>query len=150
MQIPPRLDEPQLQRLIAGFKAVKSKPVMPLRPGFGTKGTPIKLRANFFAMTVPKGPVYDYVVEITPNTDINNIKQRLFNLLEQSDLCRPHLSYIAHDRNQRLVSAKKLPQPLDIQIPFYEEHERGPAQDAKVYMMSIRLDRELDTNQLTR
>ncbi|KAF8907085.1 argonaute-like protein [Gymnopilus junonius] len=149
VQIPARLDDAQLKQLIAGFKAVKVKPEMPLRPGYGTVGTPIKLRANFFAMTLPKGPVYDYVVEILPQTDINKIKMRLFDLLEQSALCRPHLPYIAHDRSQRLVSAKKLPQPLDIQIPFYEEHERGPAKDAKVYMMSIKLDRELNTSELT-
>jgi len=58
-QIPPRLEAGSLQKLIDGFKSMKVKPERPLRPGYGTVGTPITLRANFFAMKVPQGPIYD-------------------------------------------------------------------------------------------
>lgn len=149
-QIPARLSGAELQKLIDGFKSIKIKPERPLRPGYGTVGTPVTLRANFFAMKVPQGPIYDYVVEISPKTDINRLKIRIFQLLELSPLCQPYLPHIAHDRSQRLVSAKKLPQPLDIPVPFYEDNQAGPPANATVYTVSIKFERELDTRQLTK
>jgi hypothetical protein len=101
-------------------------------------------------MKVPQGPIYDYVVEITPKTDINRLKIRIFQLLELSPLCKPHLPYIAHDRSQRVVSARKLPQPLEIPIPFYEDHQTGPDAKSTVYTVSIKFERILDPRQLTR
>ena len=38
----------------------------PLRPGFGVEGKVIKLRTNFFPVRVPKGPLYEHDVKITP------------------------------------------------------------------------------------
>lgn len=99
-------------------------------------------------MRVPKGPIYDYKVEISPKTDINRVKSRIFELLELSPLCQPHLPYIAHDRNKRLVSGRELPQPLDIEVPFYEDYESGPSGGS--YNVSIKFFREIDTQQLTR
>lgn len=148
VQVPSRLSDPALQQLISNFKSMKVQPEHPIRPGYGTKGTPIMLRANFFAVKVPQGPIYDYVVEISPRTDLNKIKTRLFELLERTPLCQPHLPYIAHDRSQRLVSARKLPQPLDIRIPFIEDGAASPSPKAQVYTMSIRFERELDPRQL--
>lgn len=132
------------------FKSIKASPDRPLRPGYGTLGTPITLRANFFPVKVPKGPIYDYSVDINPKTDIKRMKNRIFQLLEESALCRPHIRYIAHDRSQRLVSARKLPQPLDITFPFIEEDETEARPKATVYTVSIKFDRELDTTRLTR
>lgn len=129
---------------------MKVKPERPLRPGYGTVGTPITVRANFFAMKVPQRAMYDYVVEISPKTDINRLKIRIFELLEQSPLCRPYLPHIAHDRSQRLISAKKLPQPLDIPVPFYEDNLTAPPANATVYTVSIKFERELDPRQLTK
>ncbi|KDR72808.1 hypothetical protein GALMADRAFT_158483 [Galerina marginata CBS 339.88] len=148
-QIPPRLSAANLQQLITGFKSLKVKPERPLRPGYGTAGTAITLRANFFALKVPQGPVYDYVVEILPKTDINRIKMRLFDILERSPNFQQFLPYVAHDRSQRLVCSKKLPQPLDVQVPFFEDHEKGPGKDPKTYTFSIKFERELNTSELT-
>ncbi|RDB21860.1 Protein argonaute 1B [Hypsizygus marmoreus] len=149
-QPPPRLTDSSHSELITAFKSLKVKADRPLRPGYGTLGNPITLRANFFPVRVPKGPIFDYNVEITPKTDINRLKIRIFQLLELSPVCTPLLPYIAHDRSQRLVAARKLPQPLDIQVPFYDDHETGPDANAKVYNVSIKFERELDTSQLTK
>lgn len=92
--------------------------------------------------------MYDYVVEISPKTDINRLKKRIFQLLEQTPMCAPHLPYIAHDHSQRLVSARKLPQPLDISVPFYDDHEQAPRQGATVYTVSIKFERQLDINDM--
>ena len=149
-QIPDRLSEANLQQFITGFKSLTDKPVRPLRPGYGTVGTPITLRANFFEVKVPQGPIYDYAVDISPKEDVTRVKARIFQLLENSSLCREHLPYIAHDRSQRLVSAHKLPQPLNIKIPYYDNDKDGPSCDAKIYTVSITFQRELDPGQLTR
>ena len=148
-QVPARLSAANLQQLITGFKSLSVKNDRPLRPGYGTVGTPITLRANFFAVKVPQGPIYDYTVEISPSTDFNKLKARIFQLLELSPVGRTHLPYIAHDRSQRLVSARKLPQPLIIPIKYYDEHQDGPSSDAKTYTVSITFQRELDPRQLT-
>ncbi|KAG6897857.1 hypothetical protein C0992_009995 [Termitomyces sp. T32_za158] len=147
--IPPRLDDASHASLVKAFKSLKVIPDRPLRPGYGTLGTQITLRANFFPLKLPKGPIYDYVVDISPKTDINRIKGRIFELLEQSPAVTPHLPYIAHDRSQRLVSAKKLAQPMNIQVPFFESPDKSPKPGAKVYMINIKFERELNPARLT-
>ncbi|KAK7039451.1 protein argonaute 1B [Favolaschia claudopus] len=142
--IPDRLSDASHTQLIKSFNSLKKDPDRPLRPGYGTQGTPITLRANFFAVRLPAGPIYDYSVEINPKTDINRLKARIFFLLEQSNECRPFLNHIAHDRSQRLVSAQRLPQPLDILVRFYEDGESGPKAGGIVYTVSIKFDKELD------
>lgn len=149
-QVPDRLSAANLQQLINGFESLTVKPDRPLRPAYGTIGTSITLRANFFAVKVPQGPIYDYTVEISPKEDVTEVKARIFQLLENSSLCREHLPYLAHDRSQRLVSAHKLPQPFYIKIPYYENDQDGPSHDAKLYTLSITFQRELDPGQLTR
>ncbi|KAJ7747645.1 argonaute-like protein [Mycena maculata] len=148
--IPPRLSPASHDQLIKSFKTVPADPDRPLRPGYGTLGQPITLRANFFAVRLPAGPIFDYTVEINPKTDINRLKARIFFLLEQSDVCKPLLGHIAHDRSQRLVSARRLPEPLDITVPFYEDGETGPRPGATVYTVSIKFDKELDVASLTK
>ncbi|KAJ7915685.1 argonaute-like protein [Mycena leptocephala] len=148
--VPPRLSNASHDQLIKSFSTLKADPDRPLRPGYGTVGRPITLRANFFAVRVPSGPIFDYTMEITPKTNFNRLKARIFFLLEQSDVCKPLLGYIAHDRSQRLVSARELPQPLDIAVPFYEDGESGPKPGGTVYTVSIKFDKELDVESLTK
>ena len=148
--VPARLSAASLQQVITGFKSLSVKPDRPLRPGYGTVGTPITLRANFFAVKVPQGPIYDYTVEISPSTDFNKLKARIFQLLELSPVAQAYLPYIAHDRSQRLVSARRLPQPMNIPIKYYDDHQDSPSSNAKVYTVSITFQRELDPRQLTR
>lgn len=149
-QIPARLSGPDLQNLINSFKSVTIRPDRPLRPGWGTAGNAITLRANFFPVRVPQGPIYDYVVQMSPSTDINRIKARLFDLMERNPSFQPHVPYTAHDRSQRMVSGRPLPQPLDIQVPYYEDDDIGPGPNPKTYIISIKFDRELDPRQLNK
>lgn len=133
------------EQLVSSFKSLTFKPERPHRPGYGTLGREITLRANFFDVKLPKGPFYDYHVEITPSTDIKRIRARLFWLLEQSNQqgWREFVPFIAHDRSERLVAAKKLPQPLDVQLQFFEEGEAGPNARSKTYTFAITLTAEL-------
>ncbi|KAJ7577907.1 argonaute-like protein [Mycena floridula] len=146
--VAPRLAPANQDQLIKAFKAVKPQPERPLRPGFGTLGSPITLRTNFFALKVPKGPLYEYAVEIKPKTDINRLKARIFQLVEQSAVYQPHKGYLAHDASQRIISARKLPQPLIIAVPYYEEGETGPRAGGKQYQVSIVFQQELVMTEL--
>ena len=150
-QVPAALSDASLQALVTSFKSLQVGPEKPLRPGFGTLGTPIKLRCNFFVIKRTKtGPTYDYVVDIKPTTDLKRIKKRIFYLLERQPQFQPYLPHIAHDESQRLVSSRKLPQTLTIGVPFYEDNEDGPSPNADIYAVSFTLDRELNMDDLDR
>ena len=148
-QIPIRLLPENLQQIITRFKSLKVRSERPLRPGYGTAGTKITLQANFFALKVPQVPIYDYTAKISPKTDDNKVKARIFQLLELSPLVQQHLHYVAHDRSQRLVSARKLPQPLNVQISYYDD-QNDSTPNGKVFTVSIIFQRELDPGQLSR
>ncbi|KAF7290752.1 Argonaute-like protein [Mycena indigotica] len=146
--LPPRLSDNNHNALMQSFSRAKFNPDRPLRPGYGTRGTPITLRANFFPVRLSIGVFYDYSMEITPKTEIRRLKDRIFTLLEQSPQVKPMLSHIAHDRSIRLVSARKLPQPLTIRVPFYEDGENGPKAGGTVYTVEIKFDKELNIEEL--
>jgi len=97
---------------------------------------------------VPKGPIYDYSISINPQQGVKKLRTRIFEFLEAHPLVSPHLSYIAHDQSQRLVSAKKLPQPLSIAIKYYDEGRTAHQENDPVYTITIKFERELHTPQL--
>lgn len=124
----------KFQAIIKRNKQVKH----PLRPGFGTLGTPIIVRANFFALKFPKGMIiYDYKIDITPKMDIGELKGRIIELLGESPDFAVHRAHIAHDRSERMVSSRKLPQPLTVDITFRDEWEATPRENAKLYRVAI-------------
>jgi hypothetical protein len=124
---------------------------MPPRPDFGTSGAAVKLRTNFFPVKVPKGPLYEYDVAITPvaGTAIRRVKRRIFQLAEQSsDWARAGLrGVVAHDHSAKLIAAKKLPQPLAITVPFYEE-DQTPQEGGKEYTLKIQYTQDIETASL--
>ncbi|KAI0797593.1 Piwi-domain-containing protein [Abortiporus biennis] len=147
-----RLSKRNIDSLVDGFKRLNLSPEMPLRPGWGTKGIASLGRSNFFAVTLPKDlKIYDYKVSFTPSRDLRGgRKARLFQLLESSPQFTPFISHIAHDRAQRIVSSRKLPQPLIIPVTFYEEELPAPREGAEVYTLTIEFDRQLDSNDIAR
>ncbi|KAJ2913428.1 hypothetical protein MD484_g6984, partial [Candolleomyces efflorescens] len=152
--LPPRLNDSTQQALISSFKNLslsqRPGPERPLRPGYGTRGRPVTLRANFFAVRLPKGPIYRYTIEITPKKALGDRKPRIFQLLERSPLCQPHLPYIAHDKSERLVSARKLPQPLDIQVRYTDYDNVPVPADALTYLVSIQFLDELKSEDMSK
>jgi len=105
------------------------------------------VRANFFTIRLPKNPIYDYTVKITPDPG-RGIKERIFQLLERHPRISPHTRFIAHDKGERLVSARKLEQPLEVTIDHTDEG--APPATAKPYQVEITLRYSLDPQQLTR
>ncbi|KAJ6463934.1 argonaute-like protein [Mycena sanguinolenta] len=130
---------------------------LPLRPGFGTAGREIKLRANFFPVKIPATSLYEYDVAISPTagTSARRVKKRIFQLAEASpDWTRHRLKgQVAHDFSSKLVSAAKLPQPLAISVVFFDEDETPPAPGSKAYKeytLTITYTQPLDTQALAK
>ena len=116
-------------------------------PGWGTQGQPGAVRANFFTIRLPKDPIYDYTVKITPDPN-RWVKERIFHLLERDPKISPLARFIAHDKGERLVSARQLEQPLEVTINHTDEG--APPTSAKPYQVEITLKRILDPNELTK
>ena len=151
----PRLLDKSQDALVLAMKSIKLKhDELPLRPGFGTTGRAIKLRANFFPVQLPKGPLFEYDVTISPDPKtMKRVKRRIFQLAENSaDWARFGLkNAVAHDHSAKLVSSKLLPQPLVITVPFVEEDDTGPPKPSgKEYVLTIEFARNIDTSALLR
>jgi eukaryotic translation initiation factor 2C len=123
---------------------------LPLRPGFGTVGKDIKLRANFFPVKVPKGPLFEYNVSISPAASVKRVKRRIFQLAEQTPEWRRNglKDNFAHDHSQKLITARKLPQPLNIKVRFYDEDEGGPKAGGKEYVLTLEFSGDLNMQNL--
>lgn len=157
-EIDRRIADGSDKALVATFAASRSSAEpdsMPLRPDFGTEGQEIKLRTNFFPVRVPKGPLYEYDVAITPvaGTSIRRVKRRIYQLAEQTTAWKQvgMKGKVAHDSSAKLISAFLLPQPLTIKVPYYDEDESGPPQQGgKEYTLTIKFIQEIDTSNLVR
>lgn len=89
-------------------------------------------------------------MSISPTTTIRRVKRRIFQLAEQTaDWTRSGLKgNVAHDHSQKLITAKRLPQPLTIRVPFYDEDEDGPKAGGKEYTLTIEFGGNLDMQNL--
>lgn len=125
---------------------------LPTRPGFGTGGMPVKLRTNFFPVRVPKGPLYEYDVAITPATAIKRIKRRIFQLAEQTpDWANAGMGgKVAHDHSSKLISSYTLPQPLVVKLLYTDEDEDEDKKREKEYALTIKFIQEIETQSLVK
>lgn len=129
---------------------------LPNRPDFGVAGTKVTLRTNFFPIKVPKGPLCEYDVDIKPTagTAIRRVKRRIWQLAEGTkDWQQAGMrGIVAHDHSAKLVAAKRLPQPLVIKVPYFEEDQDGPKKDGtgKEYTLTIKFIQDLETESLIR
>ena len=141
----------ELEKSIVRFREVPLSEELPLRPGFGTLGTKILLRANFFSVQFKKGLIiYDYDVKIAPTTGIARLKARIFELLEKKAEFQKFKPFIAHDRSQRMVCPRELPQPLSFDVTYVEEEETEPRPNAKTYAVEITKTGELHTEEMSK
>ncbi|KAF7968003.1 hypothetical protein HWV62_32204 [Athelia sp. TMB] len=154
---PPPVIDARLQNtaqndLIQSFKSLTIHAGdLPNRPDFGTAGTQVTLRTNFFPVKVPKGPLSEYDVGIMPKagTAIKRMKRRIWQLAEQTAdwQAAGMKGWVAHDHSAKLIAGKKLPQPLVIRVPFYEEEQDGPKKDGtgKEYILTIKYIQDIET-----
>ena len=127
-------------------------PERPARPGYGTAGRVVALRANFFGLESMPDMIYEYIVQITPEPKSQKprVKRRVLALFEQTPDLRPFINDIAHDGAQRLISSKPLPDEITGKVLFYEEGDSRPPRDADEYNVAITFFKELSTEPLKR
>jgi eukaryotic translation initiation factor 2C len=148
-----RLTDASQDTLIAAFKSIRlQSDDLPLRPDFGTTGTQVKLRTNYFPVKVAKHSFFEYDVAINPaaGTAIRRVRRRIFELAAATpDWTRHGLrGKVAHDHSSKLIAASKLPQPLTIDVLFYDEGEDGPREGGKMYTLTFNFTQELETESL--
>ncbi|KAI0664173.1 argonaute-like protein [Cubamyces menziesii] len=148
-----RITDKSQDALITSLRSLKlSDTDLPGRPDFGTKGTAIKLRANFFPVKVPKGPLYEYDVALQPAASNKRLKRRIFQLAEETTEWRNAgmTGKVAHDHSAKLISCFKLPQPLEIKIAYTEEGEETAEKKRapKQYVMAIKFIQPIETQAL--
>ncbi|KZV96981.1 Piwi-domain-containing protein [Exidia glandulosa HHB12029] len=132
-------------KALARLQGTRSGPERPLRPAYGTAGTPIVLRANFFPISIDKDRFYEYSVEITPEpkSQKGRVKRRILDLFEQTCAGAAVKSYVVHDGAGRLISARELPQPLSGTVSYYEAEDNGPSQRPTVYEITVTYTKDL-------
>ncbi|KAK6347975.1 hypothetical protein TWF718_005795 [Orbilia javanica] len=142
--------------LIASFKGLsvqpppdtagEIEPAYPPRPGFGTAGDKVLVRANFFPIDIkaPTGGknliVHVYDIKVTPDEQKKKaILKRVIQLFIQTHL-EKHV--VATDWSKTLFSPKKLPAAAipegGVKIKLYFEDEKGPSEKSKEYTVEIK------------
>lgn len=117
-------------------------------------GKPIKLRTNFFPIRVPKGPLHEYDVSISPEGVSNRrVRRRIFQLAEgtQDWFSNGLKGRVAHDSSAKLIAANPLPQPLTITVTYLEDDDvQGSIkeQGKKEYTLTIKYTRPIETDGL--
>ena len=138
--------------VVVRLRKANPGPERPARPGFGTAGRAVALRANFFALESLPDMIYEYIVQITPEPKSQKprTKRRVLALFELTSELRPYVNDIAHDGAQRLVSSKVLPDEFSGTVLFYEEGDTRPPRDADKYEVAVTFFKELSTEPLKR
>ncbi|KAI0338704.1 Piwi-domain-containing protein [Trametopsis cervina] len=154
--VDPSLSDAALDKLVSSFRRLEVRAESPVRPGWGTVGRPITLRSNFFALKLPKNmQIFDYDVAIAPpekekDKDLSGPrKAQIFELLQGSPEFAPYVGFIAHDRSQRVVSVRQLPQPLVVRIQYREQGETQARAGSPEYTVTVTYVRTLDLNEMT-
>lgn len=153
LDMQPRLADAELNALTQAFRAHRPfTPDMPLRPGWGTMGTHGLACTNFFAVRIPRDATYyEYTVWIFPTALSKNAdcRARVMELVEHYPSFAQYVPHVAHDRNQRLVSAKALPQPLKIEVTYSDEDGESGWKAMK-FTVEMKYLREIRTSALDR
>ncbi|KAG8905078.1 hypothetical protein FRB99_000726 [Tulasnella sp. 403] len=147
----PRFNDSDQDALIGAFNRLRLRGPFPHRPGWGSSGTAVTLRANHFPITFPRTRFYDYTIRIVPRPSIRRIRTRIFQLLEQAPEFAPFGAHVVHDGGGRLISSRVLPIPpagLDVVIHHYDEDEDGPSPRSVKYTMNITFNATLNTEDL--
>lgn len=139
--------------LVRGFKtmSIQQANELLLRPGYGTKGTAIVLRANHFPFVPPKGLLYEYKIYYEPAVKVKRVRQRLLEILEDAPAFQAYKDHVAHDWSEKLISTKKLPSPnqnpFELQIKYFDENEELNDR-SKMYTLSFSFTGELASHEI--
>ena len=131
-------------------KQIAEKPRIthPARPGYGTRGTPTSLFANYFKLSISKDlRLYCYSITV-PDLSGKRLSQIIKNTIEHTefDSLRP---FIATDFSAFLVSRKELPPYCrKLSVPMATRLNADDMSEGQNYAVSFDLVREYDCSRL--
>ncbi|KAK5312024.1 hypothetical protein LTR70_008457 [Exophiala xenobiotica] len=143
---PPRQDIQQLEDatfkhdLASSLQNLKIKSEAPLRPAYGTKGTPITLWANYFELLPSKAqPFNRYAVDLISEEKGDEPKGKKRERLVQLLLAQlPKHVAIASDYKSTILSAQTLGfATKSFLITYYSETESGPGNNSPKYRAKV-------------
>ncbi|GME64841.1 Argonaute/Dicer protein PAZ [Neofusicoccum parvum] len=122
---------------------------LPVRPGFGTRGTPVTLWANYFELVPKKDLVlYRYDVAVVPEAKGKKQEQLVRLLLEMAEL-KPLSSDIVTDYKSTLISRKKLERDeIVVKLQYRAEGEDEPLPNAQTYNIRLKFTNSLSVANL--
>lgn len=151
-----RLTNKDQDNLVAAFKTAPptdKRNTFPLRPDWGTKGTPVTLRANHFPIVFSDNILYNYEIDITPKPKATSkrLKRRIIQLAESTPEFQSFKLHVAHDFAERLISAQKIPDDVaEFSIAYFDEEEDHPRENATEYTIKLNFMGEMDPSELRR
>ncbi|KDQ20590.1 hypothetical protein BOTBODRAFT_169326 [Botryobasidium botryosum FD-172 SS1] len=147
----PRLQGNGQDDLIESLKTVPARiGAFPARRGWGTAGTPVTLRVNYFPVTFPD-TIYEYNIGIEPSVAPGaSQRRRILQLLEEHPEFSSYVTHVAHDYDAKLYSSQPLRHATVIQLKYYEEGEVGPSDRSKAYTVTIIPVKDIKTGPLKR
>lgn len=124
---------------------------MPARPAYGTKGTPIKVWANYVEM-VPKSTLvlYSYdVADITPECTGKKRSQLIRLMVTEATELADYRDDIVTDFKATMISRKKLDLANErINVTYRAEGEDEPKARATTYTIACKFTKTLTTQSL--
>ncbi|KAI9662217.1 MAG: hypothetical protein M1821_008383 [Bathelium mastoideum] len=111
----------------------------PLRPGYGSRGLPVILRANYFQIVSNAGSIlHRYNIDIVPSVENRRLRARLIQLLLEHGSLSELVSGLASDYQATLISVTKLAlEPAELTVDYRDEGEKTSAQGAKQYRIRL-------------
>ncbi|KAM7280556.1 hypothetical protein ACFE04_007690 [Oxalis oulophora] len=128
----------------ASSKSLKS----PLRPGYGTAGTPCTIKANHFYIELPNKDLHQYDVTITPEVTSRAVNRAIIDQLVEL-YRQSHLGALlpAYDGRKSLYTAGPLPfLSRDFEIRLVDEE--GARRRERVYIVIIKFAARADLHRL--
>ena len=111
----------------------------PIRPGYGTRGVPVILRANYFQILPDAASMlYRYSVDISPAVDNRRLKARVIQLLLEDSPLSALAPGLASDYQATLISTAKLEhEHLELKVNYRDEGEQTSAPGSKQYQIRL-------------
>ncbi|WQF90259.1 Putative PAZ domain, Piwi domain, ribonuclease H-like superfamily, argonaute, linker 1 [Colletotrichum destructivum] len=143
-------DALEADRATPSLNKLSLETVLPQRPGYGTRGTPITLWANYVELvTSPSLKLYRYDISVSPSTTGRKLTQVIRLLLQAPALIALQQDVVS-DFKATLLSRQKLSQDnIHFPIRYRAEGEDEPRENAREYDVRLRYAGTLTIAELT-
>ncbi|KZL66534.1 rna interference and gene silencing protein, partial [Colletotrichum incanum] len=140
----------QAQRATPSLNKLSLEPVLPQRPGYGTRGTPITLWANYVELVASTSlKLYRYDISVSPGVTGRKLTQVIRLLLQAPALIALRQDVVS-DFKATLLSRRELSRDnIRFPIRYRAEGEDEPRENAREYDVRLRYTGALTVAELT-